>query len=386
MTVFRLRLAMTSSKIASPSADRNDSFATISMTILFAGGGTLGPVTPLLAAAEAWRRMDPDVSFVWVGTSDGPERALIEEAGIRFFSLPTARFARYPSKEWIVLPQQIVRAFFGAWKILKEAKPDLVASAGGYTAVPVAWAARARRIPVWIHQQDVLPLLSNRLTAWCATIITTAWKRSTHDFSKEKTVWVGNPVRGILREGKKEEAVRAFSLDPSFPTVLVIGGGTGSAWINAQMAEIGRHLASRANIIHLTGLGKSLPALEAIRGRYHVVEFLTREIQNALACADAVVSRAGMGAMTELASARKPSILIPLPYSPQEANAQMAKDADAAIVLSQPLTTSEDLGRAIIALLDDKKKQRLFSERIGALLPTDISDALVERVRARCFG
>ncbi len=348
------------------------------MVILFAGGGTLGPVTPLLAVAEAWKRMDPSVSFAWVGTSDGPEKALVEAVGIRFFALPTARFPRYPSMEWLYLPGQFTRAFFEARRLLREVKPGLVASAGGYTAVPVAWAAYLRRIPIWIHQQDVLPLLSNRLTAWCATLITTAWKRSTHDFPKRKTVWVGNPVRAAILEGKKKET--------EWPTVLVLGGGTGSAWINGRMSEIGMSLATRANIIHITGIGKSAPALESIGRRYRVAEFLADELPEAFATADVVVSRAGMGAMTELAATRKPSILIPIPQSPQEANAQMAKDAGAAVVLSQSTTSSEELGRAIIGLLSDKEKQRLLSDRMGALFPTDVSDTLVERIRTRCLS
>lgn len=356
------------------------------MTILFAGGGTLGPVTPLLSVAEAWRRMDPSVSFAWVGTPKGPERSLVEDAEIKFFTLPVARFPRYPSKEWIFLPRQFLRAFFSAWKILKEVKPDLVASAGGYTSVPIVWVAFFHHIPVWIHQQDVLPLLSNRLTAWCATLITTAWKRSTHDFQKRKTIWVGNPVREMFKKGNKEEAARLFALDPLRPTVLVLGGGTGSTWINARMAEIGSYLATRANIIHMTGIGKSTPALEKIGGRYKVAEFLTNRIQHAFAAADVVVSRAGMGVLTELAATRKPSILIPLSRSPQEANAQIVKDAGAAVVLSQEMTSSEEFGREILALLEDEKKQRLLSERIAALLPTDVSDALAERVRSRCLN
>ena len=36
--------------------------------VLMTGGGTLGPVTPLLAIAREWERRDPDVKISWIGT------------------------------------------------------------------------------------------------------------------------------------------------------------------------------------------------------------------------------------------------------------------------------------------------------------------------------
>ncbi len=347
------------------------------MKILFAGGGTLGPVTPLLAVAEAWKKIDPSVQFVWVGTRQGPEREVVEAAGIPFLTIPVARLPRYPSFEWLLLPFRLVGALALAWIILRREKPSLIASAGGYTAVPFVWLGGLRRGGrVWIHQQDVRPLLSNRLASPAASCITTAWQRTLRYFPRDKTIHVGNPVRP-LREARREEGGR--------PTVFILGGGTGAVWLNHMMEEIAPRLLSRANVIHVTGEGKLTGRLQQMGPGYTVREFLMpEEVAHAYATADVVLARAGMGTLSELAASRKPAILIPLPDSAQEENARVVKEADAAIVLHQSFTSVDDLQKTILDLLSDKQKQRLLSERIGALLPTNVAETIVRHIRLSC--
>jgi UDP-N-acetylglucosamine--N-acetylmuramyl-(pentapeptide) pyrophosphoryl-undecaprenol N-acetylglucosamine transferase len=348
------------------------------MKVLFAGGGTLGPVTPLLAVAEAWKKIDPSVQFVWVGTRHGPEREVVEASGIRFLTIPVARLPRYPSLEWLFLPFRFVFALSAAWIILSREKPSLIASAGGYTAVPFAWIGGLQRGGrVWIHQQDVRPLLSNRVTTPAATCITTAWQRTLRYFPRDKTVHVGNPVRSYFPEAVREEGGR--------PTIFVLGGGTGAVWLNHMMEGIAPGLLPHANVIHVTGEGKLTERLRHMGSGYTVREFLMpEEVARAYAAADMVVARAGMGTLSELAASRKPAILIPLPDSAQEENARVVKEAGAAIVLPQSLTSADDLQKTILALLSDKQKQRLLSERMGALLPTDVAETIVRHVRLAC--
>ena len=98
--------------------------------VLFVGGGTLGPVTPLLAVYEAWKAREKNLVALWVGTQKGPERAFVEQEGIPFFSLAQARFVRYPSKEWLLLPFRFVLACMQAYVIVRKEKPDVIAAAG----------------------------------------------------------------------------------------------------------------------------------------------------------------------------------------------------------------------------------------------------------------
>lgn len=351
------------------------------MKILFAGGGTLGPVTPLLAVAEAWRSVDPGVEFVWVGTPSGPDRAAVEAAGVRFLSLPVARLPRYPSVEWLTLPVNLFRAAQRAWTILKTEKPNLVATAGGYTGVPLVVAARMMGIHSWLHQQDVEPILSSKLCAPFCDLITVAFEASRSAFPAEKTHVVGNPVRSSMLMGDRDQAARSFGFDPARPCVLVTGGGGGSAWLNGLMETIGADLAREANVIHITGPGKMTDALAGFGQNYLAVELLTTEMRDAMTAADVVVSRAGMGTITELAARRKPSVVIPLPNSPQEANARVLEAASAAIVLRQGATTPQEMLEAVRGLVTRFDRRSAFSEAIGTVLRTDVAAELVTRLR-----
>jgi len=224
------------------------------MKVLFTGGGTMGPVTPLLAVHEALRETDVPVDALWVGTPHGPERSVVEAQGMHFFSLPVARLPRRLSLELLALPVTFIRALWGAWRLLRRERPSVIASAGGYTAVPVIMVARSLKIPVWVHQQDVTPILTNRLTAPLATRVTVAFNAS-RSLSKRAHV-VGNPVRPSVLKGDPQRARAFFEIRNTKPTVLVFGGGTGAKWINEQIDEIALSLVSRANVIHLTGKGK----------------------------------------------------------------------------------------------------------------------------------
>jgi UDP-N-acetylglucosamine--N-acetylmuramyl-(pentapeptide) pyrophosphoryl-undecaprenol N-acetylglucosamine transferase len=347
------------------------------MKILFTGGGTLGPVTPLLAVAQAWRAQDDSVEFVWVGTGHGPERKLVEDAGIEFCRLPVARLTRYPSFEWLTLPFKFAWAFFKAIQIMRSQKPHLVASAGGYTAVPMIIAARLFGVSVWVHQQDVEPILTNRLTAPFASIVTVAWKENLKRFKRAELV--GNPVRKSVLNGDHAAAVSHFNLNKDKPTVLVVGGGSGAKWINETLSEISTKLAEKANVIHLTGRGKMLPSLYDAHEDYYAVEFLTDGMADALAAADVVVSRAGLGMITELSALKKPTIFIPLPHSPQESNARAIEKAS--VVMHEGETSADQLYDSIVKLLNDQKERARLGNRLGEVLDTDVASKIMTQLK-----
>ena len=226
------------------------------MKILFAGGGTLGPVTPLLAVKEAWEKIDRDIDWLWVGTKEGPERQLVEASGFRFFSIAMARLPRYPSIEWIALPFRFIAAFCQAFSIVRRNRPALVGVAGGFTGVPLAYAAWLLNVPVWVHQTDARPVLSNRICAQIASLITVAWEETSVAFTSKKTRVVGNPVRASLLAADRDQARKRFGFDASRPCVFVFGGGAGAAWMNQLFVKLAPELIQRANVVHVTGRGK----------------------------------------------------------------------------------------------------------------------------------
>jgi UDP-N-acetylglucosamine--N-acetylmuramyl-(pentapeptide) pyrophosphoryl-undecaprenol N-acetylglucosamine transferase len=338
---------------------------------MFCGGGTLGPVTPLLAIIEAWRRKDSSAEFVFVGTPHGPERELMFKERIEFHCLPEAKLPRYPSLAWLLLPFRLAAALYAAWIILKKEKPALIVSAGGYTSVPLVIIGWFLRIPSLVHQQDVRPLLSNKLTAPFASLVTVAWPKLVDDFSKSKLV--GNPVRSAFLHTNKVEAIKHFGLNENKPTVLAIGGGTGSLWLNQNISALTDELLFSANLIHLTGKGKTVEAKTS--DGYRTFELLTDEMPLAFAAADLVVCRAGMATITELAATKKAAIVIPLPNSPQEDNAAVIDGT--AVVLKQTATTPTILLKEILHLLKETPIRVVMGDKLNKLLKTDVAEEMV---------
>ncbi|MFH1142689.1 MAG: glycosyltransferase, partial [Candidatus Uhrbacteria bacterium] len=249
----------------------------------------------------------------------------------------------------------------------------------GYVSVPLVWAAWSLKIPTWIHQLDVRPGLANRLMAPVATRITTSWKQSLDAFPKSKTKWIGNPVRANLKKVSKEQARQDYGIENQLPTILVLGGGTGATWINTAMKQIGPDLTEKANVIHQVGKGKLDPELKAIGSNYQVHEFIFN-MDKAYAVAGLVISRAGMGTISELAFLSKPSIIIPIPDNQQEENTAILSKKKGAVVFeqSQPV---EQLEQAILDLLKDSKQCQELGYNLHELLPTEgVADKIAEEI------
>ncbi len=352
--------------------------------VLFAGGGTLGPVTPLLAVAETWKAADPSVAFVWVGTPHGPEQKLIESVQIPFISLPVLRLTRYPSREWLTLPIDAVRTFVYAWQILRRERPDLIATAGGYTGVPLAVLGWLHSIPVWAHQSDVRVILSTRLVVPFARLITTAWKQTAASLPAAKTVWIGSPVRERPLSNPTLLKAEGIELDPARQTVLMFGGGGGSRWLNETAQDILEPLSERVNIILLSGPKQNRLRVMSVPGKFTCVEKLVDAMPEAIRVADVVVCRAGMGTIADLAHFSKAAILIPLPNSPQLDNAQELSQEQAAIVLDERTTHPEDLQKQILDLLLEEKRRAQLGARLAQVMPTNINTQLVQLIQERC--
>lgn len=344
-----------------------------------AGGGTLGPVTPLLAVASKLEQQEPDCRILWFGTQNGPERPLVEALGYEFIVLPVARLPRYVSFEWVIFPWNMLRACWKAFSILKKHRVSLVAMAGGFSGVPVVFAAKYLSLPIWVHQPDVLPLLSTRIVAPFATWFTVSFPESIHYFPKRHAEVVGNPVRAHLLKGEASKAVHMFRLREGFPTLLVFGGGGGARWINEQLLCILPEVCRIANVIHITGKGQKTPHMD--REGYVAKDLLHgREMAHAWAAADLVLMRAGMGSLSEMSATQTPAILVPLPGS-QSANAAVFAKASAAHVLSQALTTPDDLLACIKDLLRNRVEAESMAASAQAVLRTDGAEEIAHHLR-----
>jgi UDP-N-acetylglucosamine--N-acetylmuramyl-(pentapeptide) pyrophosphoryl-undecaprenol N-acetylglucosamine transferase len=322
--------------------------------IVMTGGGSAGPVTPLIAVAQALAADRPDWRFLWIGTRSGPERALVERAGIDFLSISSDKLRRYFSWQTIVAPFFIAVGFFQAFSIFGRERPGAVVSAGGFVAAPVIWAAWLRRVPVHIHQQDLRPTLTNVITAPFAASASVAFEKSLEDFRRLSPEHTGNPVRSAILSGSREKAAEIFGLEPGLPTVLVVGGGTGAAGLNGLTVSALSLLTDAVQVVHVTGRGKA-DIVGNVR-RYHQHELLIDEMPHALAAADLVVSRAGIGTLSELAVLGKPTVIIPMPGTHQEDNAEYFAAHGAGVHLREQELFSKSFADAILGLIFDRAR------------------------------
>lgn len=358
------------------------------MKILFVGGGTAGSVSPLLALAQEFRKRVPRVEFLWVGTKTGPEQTLVQEQDIRFIAIACGKWRRYFSLQNILAPFQVAAGFFQAWRAIGNFKPDAVLMAGSFVAVPVVWAAWFRRIPRFVHQQDLRVGLANRLIAGIATRITVAWPNLAKEFSAKKTYVTGNPVRGEILLGSAARARERFKLEKDLPVLLVMGGGTGARALNELVAAAAPRLVEFCQVIHLTGGGEKHEDTVAQLGktltshanRYHVFEFVTSEMADMLAVADFTVARAGMGTISELSALSKAALLIPMPATHQEDNARFCIEQDAVEVLPQINLTPEVFVAEIKDVMGKKERRVELGERFKKLLPQGAAAKIAELV------
>ncbi|MFA6547879.1 MAG: UDP-N-acetylglucosamine--N-acetylmuramyl-(pentapeptide) pyrophosphoryl-undecaprenol N-acetylglucosamine transferase [Candidatus Magasanikbacteria bacterium] len=359
------------------------------MKIIFSGGGTLGPVTPLLAVAEVYAQKYLDTEFVWVGTKNGLEKEFVEKNQIRFVALTSGKWRRYFSIWNIFDIFLVVIGFFQSFFFLMKEKPDLLISAGGFVSVPLHWAGALLGIPQWIHQQDWQIGLANKLMAPFADTITVALKKNLPEFNQDKTVWLGNPVRSQILQGDKECAKKRFNIHSDLPVIFAMGGGTGSFRINQLVVESISHLQGVCEIIHLSGKERTQELVDHASkffDFYHHYQFFTDEMADAYAIADVIISRGGFGSISEIAALSKPAILIPKPGH-QYDNVKFIADEKAAIFVDERTADGNYLAKLIKELLADDIEKRRLGKKITNVMPiakpeeiTGTIDRLVGRV------
>jgi UDP-N-acetylglucosamine--N-acetylmuramyl-(pentapeptide) pyrophosphoryl-undecaprenol N-acetylglucosamine transferase len=335
-----------------------------------------------LAVAEALKACEPSVEFLYVGTHDGPEAALALAQGIAFAGVSTGKLRRYRDVRNFTDPLRVVAGTFESYALVRRFRPQIAFAAGGFGAVPPIVAARIGGAYALIHQQDIEPGLANRLLVPFANGVTVSLAASLRHFPKQKTTVTGNPVRQDFRKADARIAVEKLRLIPEVPLLVVTGGGTGALGLNRLVAAAAPRLVDQLQIVHLTGRGRGVPALTT-SDRYRSIEFLVDEMPHLLAAATIVVSRAGMGTLTELAALGKPSVIVPMPGSHQWANAQAFARLGAIEVADQDALTPDTLADRILSLLHDAPRREQLGTALANSMPRDAAQRIATHLLAR---
>lgn len=319
------------------------------MKILFTGGGTGGHILPLVAIVREIRRIytKKDLEFYYLGPKDELGFILLSQEDFIIKTIVSGKLRRYFSAENLIdilfkIPFGLLQSLF--FMIAK--RPDLVFSKGGSGSIAVTLSARILNIPVFIHESDVVPGLSNQKTTKWAKKTYISFPKTEY-FDTETTTLIGNPIRKEILEGDKQEAAKIFNLTLSKPIILVMGGSQGAEAINDFVLLILNNILKDFEIIHITGTQNfKIVSAEAkvilneeFKRYYHPIGFLDEEkMKHAYSAADIIISRSGSGSIFEIAAVGKPSILVPLPSAAgnhQSKNAYAYALNGAAMVLEQ---------------------------------------------------
>ena len=323
--------------------------------IVLTGGGTAGHVTPNIALFPGLKERGFEIQYI--GSYDGIEKKMIEAEGIPYLGISSGKFRRNLDPKNVTDVHRIFKGAREATNFLREYKPDIVFSKGGYVAVPVVRAAKWLHIPVIIHESDLTPGLANKLCFRAADKICCNFPETLKYLPKEKSVLSGSPIRAELLSGSREAGLRFAGLSGEKPVLLMIGGSLGAKKLNEMLRAALPELTKKYDVIHITGKGNLDESLLETAG-YRQFEFISAELKDVFAASDIVFSRAGANAITELLALCKPNLLVPLPKESsrgdQILNAASFEKQGYSMVMAQADLTPEKLTAALNDLFEKK--------------------------------
>lgn len=277
--------------------------------IILTGGGTAGHVTPNLALLPSLKEAGFDIRYI--GSYNGIERKLIEDAGIPYDGISSGKLRRYFDLKNLSDPFRVLKGYGEAKKLIKKYKPDVVFSKGGFVAVPVVLAAKRYRVPTIIHESDMTPGLANKLCIPSTKKICCNFPETLKYLPEGKAVLTGSPIRDELLKGDRFSGLQYANLSAEKPVILIIGGSLGAVRVNNAIRKILPRLLEKFQIIHICGKGNVDESLIGTPG-YVQYEYVDSPLKHLFAAADIIVSRAGANSICEILALRKPNVLIPL--------------------------------------------------------------------------
>lgn len=323
--------------------------------IVLTGGGTAGHVTPNLALLPALNKEGFEITYV--GSYDGIEKQLATDQGLNYVGVATGKFRRYLDVKNLTDPFKVVKGFNEAKKFLKDYKPDVVFSKGGFVSVPVVRAAAALKIPCIIHESDMTPGLANKLCYGAAKKVCCNFPETVSKLPAGKAVHTGTPIRAELFTGDTARGKAFCGFTDDKPVLMVTGGSLGAVAVNKALREALPLLLPTFNVCHLCGKNKKDESLEGTKG-YVQFEYIKDEMKDLFAMADVIISRAGANAICEIVALKKPNILIPLPAKSsrgdQLLNAESFASQGYSKVLDQDTLSPELLADTVSAVYEDR--------------------------------
>lgn len=368
--------------------------------IIISGGGTGGHIFPAVSIANAIKELRPDAEILFVGAEGRMEMQRVPDAGYKIIGLPVAGFDRKHLWKNFAVLVKLARSQWKARNIIKQFRPQVAVGVGGYASGPTLKTAGMMGVPTLIQEQNSYAGVTNKLLAKKACKICVAYEGMEKFFPAEEIIMTGNPVRQNLlgHSISREEAVRYLDLDPAKKTILILGGSLGARTINQTLTagldiirknpdiqfiwQTGKIYIEQVRDAITTTTGEAVhhPHISALPNLY-VTDFI-KDMANAYAAADLVISRAGAGSISEFCLLHKPVILVPSPNvaeDHQTKNALALVDKDAAIYVKDA-EAKEKLLSVALETVKDNEKLKALSNNIAKLALPDSATVIAKEV------
>ncbi|MFZ5965847.1 MAG: undecaprenyldiphospho-muramoylpentapeptide beta-N-acetylglucosaminyltransferase [Bacillota bacterium] len=368
------------------------------MRVLIAGGGTGGHIYPAVAIANRMKEEIKNVEIMFVGTKKGLESELVPKAGYPFKTITVSGFKRKLSPDTLKSFKDLFVGIVDAARVIKEFKPDLVIGTGGYVCGPVLFIASLLNIKTVIHEQNVIPGVTNRILSKFVHRILVSFEESKDYFNNSnKIVVTGNPIRKDFFLLDKEQCRKDLRISETQLVILSFGGSRGAEKLNEMMLKVIKKYNGREDvcIIHCTGNNhyentlRDLNTNQIVLSKNIRIKEYIHDIPQYMAAADLVICRSGAITLAEITAVGLPAILIPSPYvtnNHQEYNARVLEKNGAAVLLLEKDINDKNIVELLNLLLKDKerlKEMGMKSRNLSKMNATDlIYDNIIQLLNA----
>ena len=356
------------------------------MRIIFTGGGTAGHVNPAIAVADAVKRLDGEAEILFVGTPRGMENKLVAEAGYPIWHIDIAGLKRGITLKNLGVVFKTVRSFSEARRIIEKFRPDAVFGTGGYVCYPLLREAARMGIYTAVHESNATVGLAVKMLSDKVDRIYLSFDAAREGIARqERTITVGNPVRGGLDGVDRETARHLLGIGYPIPgrerdhasfgkplgdfrrIVLSFGGSLGAETVNGEILKLMDGYGRRhpdTLFVHACGkrgypdFMKRAKELGVTALPNTVISEFLYSMPLWIAAADTVICRAGASTVSELATVGRASVLIPSPNvtgDHQYKNAKAMSDVGGAFVLREKAEELAKLPELVDTLLSDRR-------------------------------
>lgn len=361
------------------------------MRVLLTGGGTAGHINPAIAIADIIRARDKEAEIAFVGTPDGMERRLIEEAGYKMYPVRVQGFRRSPSPRNLSAAWLALTSPHEAAKILKAFRPGLVIGTGGYVCWPLLRAAARAGIPCALHESNAIPGLATKRLAPYMDAIWLNFRETAAELPPHcvSPVHTGNPLRRDFSTLSRAAARQELRLSEKDMLILSFGGSRGAENLNRAIIDFMREEVPRdPHLYHVHACGEAhYEACRAMLGeavcpRATILPYISK-MATYMQAADIVVCRAGAMTLSELAVCGQCAILVPSPYvarDHQRKNAAVFEKCGAALVVEEDDLPKDKLRKEINFLRDSKKTRLSMRNTIKKFAVLDADDIFYQQI------